>query len=121
MRLGTPQVVMLSPSRELANQVAEQLRALSRDMDIGIMEIYGGVDFERQVLSPFAFILSCSLAILFPSILSYQFTPYSSPRFLFLALNNFHIKIVEGPENKAGGYLGGYPRPSAEFLAQIHY
>ena len=86
MRLGTPQVVILSPSRELANQVAEQLRALSRDMDIGIMEIYGGVDFDRQVLSPHPQTLLFFLVVARCSISFYSFLSiYSSSRFLFLA------------------------------------
>ena len=46
---GRPQVLILSPTRELANQVAEELRNLSLGTNVSVMEIYGGVDNEKQV------------------------------------------------------------------------
>ncbi len=43
------QVLVLCPTRELANQVAEEINLLSRYKDIKIQSIYGGQSIERQI------------------------------------------------------------------------
>jgi len=43
------QVVILCPTRELAIQVAEELRKLSKYQKISILPIYGGQPIERQI------------------------------------------------------------------------
>lgn len=43
------QVLVLCPTRELANQVAEEINLLSRYKDIKVQSIYGGQSIERQI------------------------------------------------------------------------
>lgn len=50
--LKKTQVIILSPTRELAIQVAEELRSLSRYMHgIKILPVYGGQDITKQIRS----------------------------------------------------------------------
>ncbi|WGW10540.1 DEAD/DEAH box helicase [Saxibacter everestensis] len=46
---GQPQALVVVPTRELAGQVAEDLKAASADRDVRIVTIYGGRAFEPQV------------------------------------------------------------------------
>jgi len=43
------QVLVLCPTRELANQVADELNKLSRYKDIKILPVYGGQSINRQI------------------------------------------------------------------------
>ncbi|MCG8502039.1 MAG: DEAD/DEAH box helicase, partial [Firmicutes bacterium] len=43
------QVLVLCPTRELANQVADELNKLSRYKKIKILPVYGGQSIERQI------------------------------------------------------------------------
>ncbi len=44
------QALVLVPTRELAVQVAEETRALGKHARATVLEVYGGVDIERQVM-----------------------------------------------------------------------
>lgn len=46
--LNEIQGLVLAPTRELAKQVSQMIRDLSRHMDYGIATIYGGVGYEPQ-------------------------------------------------------------------------
>jgi len=45
---GVLQALILAPTRELANQVAEELNMLQGDTGLTIMTVYGGTDLEKQ-------------------------------------------------------------------------
>ncbi|MCH1541260.1 MAG: DEAD/DEAH box helicase [Candidatus Poseidonia sp.] len=45
---GQLQSLILTPTRELANQVAEELVMLQGDSDLTILTVYGGTDIEKQ-------------------------------------------------------------------------
>jgi superfamily II DNA/RNA helicase len=45
----TPQALVVVPTRELAQQVAEDLRTASAKSDLKIITIYGGKDFQPQI------------------------------------------------------------------------
>ncbi|TGC09398.1 DEAD/DEAH box helicase [Methanolobus halotolerans] len=47
--LGRVQVLVLCPTRELANQVADELNKLARYKDIKILPVYGGQSIDRQI------------------------------------------------------------------------
>lgn len=47
--LKKPQAVILAPTRELAQQIAQELRALAEFLDgLSIVCVYGGADMQRQ-------------------------------------------------------------------------
>ena len=49
---NTPQAIVLSPTRELAVQVAEEIRKLAKYMsDIKVLPVYGGQEIVRQIKS----------------------------------------------------------------------
>tara|TARA_B110001452_G_C15228430_1_gene425711 strand:+ start:908 stop:2308 length:1401 start_codon:yes stop_codon:yes gene_type:complete len=48
---GELQALMLTPTRELANQVAEELSQLQGDSGLIIQTVYGGTDLEKQARS----------------------------------------------------------------------
>lgn len=45
---GTLQALILAPTRELANQVAEELEVLQGESGLTILTVYGGTDLEKQ-------------------------------------------------------------------------
>ena len=45
---GTPQAIVLCPTRELAVQVAEEMDSLQGDKGLSIQTVYGGTDLEKQ-------------------------------------------------------------------------
>ncbi len=46
---GSPQALIILPTRELCKQVGDDLRAAAKNLPIRIVDIYGGVSFEPQV------------------------------------------------------------------------
>lgn len=48
---GKLQALILTPTRELANQVAEELNNLQGDSGLTIITVYGGTDLEKQARS----------------------------------------------------------------------
>ncbi|MDR6938655.1 DEAD/DEAH box helicase [Arcanobacterium hippocoleae] len=47
-RPGAPQGLIVLPTRELAKQVAGDLRAAAKHLSLRIMEVYGGIAYEPQ-------------------------------------------------------------------------
>lgn len=47
-KAGMIQAIILAPTRELAIQIAKEMRKFSKYMDLQIVEIYGGVPIEKQ-------------------------------------------------------------------------
>ena len=45
---GALQALILAPTRELANQVAEELSMLQGESGLTILTVYGGTDLEKQ-------------------------------------------------------------------------
>ena len=45
---GSPQAIVLCPTRELAVQVAEEMDSLQGDKGLSIQTVYGGTDLEKQ-------------------------------------------------------------------------
>ena len=45
---GTPQAIVLCPTRELAVQVAEEMESLQGGKGLSIQTVYGGTDLEKQ-------------------------------------------------------------------------
>ncbi len=48
-RRGSPRVLVLAPTRELATQIAEEMRGLARYTRLNIITVYGGVPISSQV------------------------------------------------------------------------
>ena len=48
---GSLQALVLAPTRELANQVAEEFLLLQGDAGLSIQTVYGGTDLEKQAKS----------------------------------------------------------------------
>ena len=48
---GALQALILAPTRELANQVAQELNALQGNSGLSIQTVYGGTDLEKQARS----------------------------------------------------------------------
>ena len=48
---GELQALILAPTRELANQVAEELNNIQGEMGLIIQTVYGGTDLEKQARS----------------------------------------------------------------------
>jgi len=46
---GRVQALILTPTRELAEQVAESIRKFSRERELNILAVYGGVSIDEQV------------------------------------------------------------------------
>ena len=46
---GAPQALIVVPTRELAKQVAQDLRVASKNLSARICEVYGGVGFDAQL------------------------------------------------------------------------
>ncbi|MBW2368822.1 MAG: DEAD/DEAH box helicase [Deltaproteobacteria bacterium] len=47
-RSGTPRVLILAPTRELAIQITDEAMALSRYCRFNILSVFGGMDYEKQ-------------------------------------------------------------------------
>ncbi len=47
----TPRVIVLSPTRELAQQTAREFAWLGADLDLRVATLVGGLDMERQIRS----------------------------------------------------------------------
>tara|TARA_B110000003_G_scaffold214324_1_gene213458 strand:- start:975 stop:2387 length:1413 start_codon:yes stop_codon:yes gene_type:complete len=47
-KIGTPQSIILCPTRELAVQVAEEMNLLQGKKGLKIVTVYGGTDIEKQ-------------------------------------------------------------------------
>ena len=47
-KLGKPQVLVLEPTRELADQVAQQFEAYGKHLDLKVALLYGGVGYGKQ-------------------------------------------------------------------------
>ena len=45
---GELQALILAPTRELANQVAEELSNIQGNTGLNIQTVYGGTDLEKQ-------------------------------------------------------------------------
>ncbi|PNZ40664.1 DEAD/DEAH box helicase [Mammaliicoccus vitulinus] len=45
------QALILAPTRELANQVAEQLRSFSKGQSVTVVTVFGGMPIDRQIKS----------------------------------------------------------------------
>lgn len=50
MNLKLPQAIILAPTRELASQVENEIKNLSKYMKIKTLSIYGGVSYEKQIM-----------------------------------------------------------------------
>ncbi|HIL64956.1 MAG TPA: DEAD/DEAH box helicase, partial [Candidatus Poseidoniales archaeon] len=46
--IGKLQALLLTPTRELANQVAEEMNTIQGDNGLTILTVYGGTDLEKQ-------------------------------------------------------------------------
>jgi ATP-dependent RNA helicase RhlE len=44
-----PAALVLAPTRELASQIVDELRALARARNLTVAAVYGGVGFEKQI------------------------------------------------------------------------
>jgi ATP-dependent RNA helicase DeaD len=49
IRRMKPQAIVLEPTRELANQVAEQINSIGRHRRLLLVPIYGGQPYDRQI------------------------------------------------------------------------
>ncbi len=47
--LGTPRALVLAPTRELALQIESDAKDLAKYMDVGILAVVGGMDFQKQL------------------------------------------------------------------------
>ncbi len=45
---GTPRVLVLAPTRELVMQIAEEARVLSKYTPFSVVNVFGGMDYEKQ-------------------------------------------------------------------------
>ncbi len=45
---GTPRILILAPTRELALQISEEARQLSKYCALKIVSVFGGMDYEKQ-------------------------------------------------------------------------
>jgi ATP-dependent RNA helicase RhlB len=46
---GTPRALVLAPTRELALQIESDAQELAKYMDIGVLAVVGGMDFQKQL------------------------------------------------------------------------
>jgi ATP-dependent RNA helicase RhlB len=47
-RNGTPRVLVLAPTRELAMQISQDAFLLSKYLDVNILTVFGGMDYNKQ-------------------------------------------------------------------------
>jgi ATP-dependent RNA helicase RhlB len=47
-RYGSPRVLVLAPTRELALQISQDALLLSKYLDINILTVFGGMDYNKQ-------------------------------------------------------------------------
>jgi len=47
-RFGSPRVLVLAPTRELAMQISQDALLLSKYMNINILTVFGGMDYNKQ-------------------------------------------------------------------------
>lgn len=47
-RFGSPRVLVLAPTRELAMQISQDALLLSKYLDINILTVFGGMDYNKQ-------------------------------------------------------------------------
>ena len=47
-RAGAPRVLILAPTRELVLQIAEEAEAMAQYLDMQIVTVFGGMDYEKQ-------------------------------------------------------------------------
>lgn len=45
---GTPRVLVLAPTRELVMQIAQEAEALAKYLNLSIVKVFGGMDYEKQ-------------------------------------------------------------------------
>ena len=45
---GLPSALIMAPTRELSHQIVEEAKAFSKHTDLRILEVVGGVDYQRQ-------------------------------------------------------------------------
>jgi len=45
---GLPEALIMAPTRELSHQIVEEAQALARHSQLRILEVVGGVDYQRQ-------------------------------------------------------------------------
>jgi ATP-dependent RNA helicase RhlB len=45
---GTPRILIIVPTRELVLQVSEEARQLSKYCELGVISVFGGMDYEKQ-------------------------------------------------------------------------
>ena len=45
---GLPTALIMAPTRELSHQIVEEAKAFSKHTDLRILEVVGGVDYQRQ-------------------------------------------------------------------------
>ncbi len=45
---GTPRVLVLAPTRELVLQIAKEAEALAKYLSLSIVQVFGGMDYEKQ-------------------------------------------------------------------------
>jgi ATP-dependent RNA helicase RhlB len=47
-RYGSPRVLVLAPTRELAMQISQDALLLSKYLDINVLTVFGGMDYNKQ-------------------------------------------------------------------------
>jgi ATP-dependent RNA helicase RhlB len=47
-RPGSPRVLILAPTRELAMQISQDAQLLSKYLDVNILTVFGGMDYNKQ-------------------------------------------------------------------------
>lgn len=45
---GTPRALIIAPTRELVLQISEEARQLTRYCDLGLVSVFGGMDYKKQ-------------------------------------------------------------------------
>ena len=45
---GLPTALIMAPTRELSHQIVEEAKALARHSELRILEVVGGIDYQRQ-------------------------------------------------------------------------
>jgi ATP-dependent RNA helicase RhlB len=46
--VGTPRILVLAPTRELVLQIADEARALAKYTPLSVINVFGGMDYEKQ-------------------------------------------------------------------------
>ena len=47
-KTGSPRVLVLAPTRELAMQISQDALLLSKYLDVNILTVFGGMDYNKQ-------------------------------------------------------------------------